>query len=59
MTAKRGQNWYKSKDNFKLPGWPFSFFHFKGTPSREEHKTVLSILTTIESASTGRVGLLQ
>ena len=38
-----------------MPGRPFSFFNFKGTPSREEHKTILSIFTTIELASTGRV----
>ena len=44
---------YPSIDIFKLSGWPFSFFHFKGTPSREEHKTVHSVFTTIESDSTG------
>ena len=34
-------------------------FHFKGTPSREEQKTVLSVFATIESALTGPVGLLR
>ena len=57
-TAYKGRKWYQSIDNFKLPGWPFCFFHFEGTPSQEEHKTVLSVFTTIGSASTGRVGLL-
>ena len=56
MTANRG---YQSIDNFILSGRPFSFFHFKGTPSQKEHKTILNIFTTIESASTGQVGLLQ
>ena len=41
-----------------MPGRPFSFLNFKGTPSREEHKTVPSVFTTFESASTGRVSLL-
>ena len=41
-----------------MPGRPFSFFNFKGTPSREEHKTVPSVFTTVESASTGRVRFL-
>ena len=27
----------------KLPGRPCSFFNFKGTPSREEHKTICSV----------------
>jgi len=48
--------WYQSIDNFKLPDRPSYFFHCKGTPSREEHKTVLSIFTTFESASTGWIG---
>jgi len=42
-----------------MPGRPFSFFNFKGTPSLEEHKTILSVFTTVESASTGRVRFLQ
>ena len=37
-----------------MPGWPFFFFNFKGTPSREEHKTVPSVFTTVGSASTGQ-----
>ena len=36
----RGRKWYQSIDILKLSGCPFFFFHFKGTPSREEHKTV-------------------
>jgi len=52
-TANRGGNWYQSIDNCKLSGRPFYFFHFKGTPSQAEHKTILSVFTTIESASTG------
>jgi len=59
MTANRGRKWYQSIDNFNLPGWPLSFYHFKGTQSQEEHKTVHSFFTTIESAWTGRVGLLR
>jgi hypothetical protein len=58
-TGNRGRKWYQSIDNFKMPGWPFPFFNFKGTPSREEHKTVPSVFTTFESASTGQLGLLQ
>ena len=51
-TANRGRKWYQSIGILKLPGWPFSFFNFKGTPSRVEHKTIRSIFTTIELAST-------
>jgi len=51
--ANRGRKWYQSIDIFNLSGGPFSSFHFKGTPSREEHKTVHSVFITIESASTG------
>ena len=57
--ANRGRKWYQSIDISKLSGRSFSCFHFKGTPSREEHKTVHSIFTTVESALTGLVGLLR
>jgi len=57
-TANRGRKLYQSIDNFKLPGQQFSFIYFKGTPSRKEHKTVLIVITTNGSASTGRIGLL-
>ena len=42
-----------------MPGRPFSFFNFKGTPSREEHKAILSVFTTVESVSTRQVRFLQ
>ena len=58
-TANRGQKWYQSIDKFKISGRLVSFFHFKGTLSQEEHKTILSIFTTIESALTGQIGLIQ
>jgi len=35
------------------------FFHFKGKPSRDEHKTSFSIFTTNESASTGQMGFIR
>ena len=53
-TGNRGRKWYQSIGILKLPGRPFSFFNFKGTPSWEEHKTVPSVFSTVGSASTGR-----
>ena len=43
---------------FKTAWSAMFLFNFKGTPSREEHKTVPSVFTTVGSASTGR-GLLR
>ena len=33
-TANRGREWHQWTENCKLPGRPFSFFHFRGTMSR-------------------------
>ena len=58
MTDNRGRKWYHWIDNFKLPGRQFSFFNFKGAPSREEPKTVHNVFT-VESALTGLVRFLR
>ena len=50
---------YQSVENLSCRVGHFSFCHFKGTPSREEHKTLTSVYTTIESASTGWIGLIR
>jgi len=34
-------------------------FHFKGTPSQVEHKTVISVFATFELASTGQISTFQ
>jgi hypothetical protein len=40
MTTDVGRHWYHSIRKDKLSYRQVSFYHFKWTPSREEHKTV-------------------
>ena len=46
-TANWGQKWYQSTDNVKLNSRPFSFFHFKGTPPQEEHRTFICVSSIV------------
>ncbi len=52
MAREGGGEWYQSINFNKLSGWQVSFFSPKGTPSREEHKTSGSVLTTFTGALT-------
>jgi hypothetical protein len=46
MAQEGGGEWYKSIHFDKLVCRKVFFFGPKGTPSREEHKTISSVLTT-------------
>ncbi len=52
MAQEGGRNWYQSIHFDKLSCRQVSVFGPKGTPSREEHKTLSSILTTVIGALT-------
>jgi hypothetical protein len=49
MAQERARNWYQSIHFYKLVCRKVSVFGPKGTPSREEHKTISSVLTTFYS----------
>ena len=50
MAQEVGGEWYQSINFNKLSCRQVSFFGPKGTPSREEHKTSGSVLTTFTGA---------
>ena len=52
MAQEGGRNWYQSIHFDKLSCRQVSFLGPKGTPSREEHKTSGSVLTTFSGALT-------
>ena len=52
MAQEGGRNWYQSIHFDKLSCWQVSVFGPKGTPSREEHKTSGSVITTFSGALT-------
>jgi hypothetical protein len=52
MAREGGGEWYQSISFNKLSCRQVSFFGPKGTPSREEHKTPGSVLTTFIGALT-------
>ena len=52
MAQEGGGEWYQSINFNKLSCRQVSFFGPKGTPSREEHKTSGSVLTTFTGALT-------
>jgi hypothetical protein len=54
MAREGGGEWYQSINFNKLSCRQVSFFGPKGTPSRQEHKTSGSILTTFIGALTNK-----
>ncbi len=54
MAQEEGRNWYQSIHFDKLVCRKVFFFGPKGTPSREEHKTISSVLTTFTGALTAK-----
>ena len=50
MAQEGGRNWYQSIHFDKLVCRKVFFFGPKGTPLREEHKTISSVLTTFTGA---------
>ena len=54
MAQEGGGEWYQSIHFDKLVCRKVFFFGPKGTPSREEHKTISSVLTTFTGALTNR-----
>ena len=52
MAREGGGEWYQSINFYKLSCRQVSFFGPKGTPSREEHNTSVSVLTTFSVALT-------
>ena len=59
MKTKGGGEWYQSINFNKLSCRQVSFFGPKGTPSREEHKTSGSVLTTFTGALTNWCGKIR
>jgi hypothetical protein len=54
MAQEGGGEWYQSFHFDKLVCRKVFFFGPKETPSREEHKTIFSVLTTFTGALTNR-----
>ncbi len=54
MAQEGGGEWYQSINLNKLSCRQMSIFGPKGTPSREEHKTLSSVLTTFIGALTNQ-----
>ncbi len=52
MVQEGGGEWYQSIHFYKLVCRQVFFFGPKGTPSREEHKTSDSVITTFGGALT-------
>jgi hypothetical protein len=52
MTTEGGRNWYQSIHFDELVCRQVWFSSPKGTPSREEHKTISSVLATFTGALT-------
>jgi hypothetical protein len=52
MAQEGGGEWYQSIHFYKLVCRQVFFFGSKGTPSREEHKTSDSVITTFSVALT-------